>query len=189
MAKRKIKKQLVVDASTISVKDIADKVKAGAEVPVELRVAAIALIRKTVAEVEADLRKLEQTDEAISRGIKGATYDSIIDGLIRDGRLESVDEKPEFIIIAKDKTKVKVGLSSRHDDQFEVDPSLAAKSTLDLVPDQYKKVNITLNKAAIEADFNSGSLPVTLKRFCSKNPVDITKISVTIVKDTKEEDE
>ena len=188
MAKRKTKKEIVLEASSISVGEITNKLKEGAEVPVELRVAAVALLRKTEAEVKADLRRLEKTDDVISRGIEGTTYDSIIDSLIRDGRLESVDEKPEFIVIARDKTKIKVTLSNRHDDQFEVDPSLAAKATLDLVPDQYKKVNITLNKAAIEADFNSGTLPATLKRFCSKNPVDITKMSVTIPKDTKEDE-
>ena len=133
-----------------------------------------------------DLGDLKETNKMIAQTIESTEYDSIIKNLVDTGLLSSESESPEFVIKAKDGTKIAVTMSGAHDDQFEVDTSLAAKSTLDMVPDQYKKVSITLDKKAMEADFNAGVLPSALKRFCSKNPVDITKLKVAFVKEEED---
>lgn len=177
MARRKNTKEIMVDASTIVVKDI---IAQGKNAPIELRVAAVAILKNTIGEVQGDLSQLKRIEEEVSHGIETTEYDSLIKKMISDGILSSDDEKPVFVIKGKDGSKMTVTMSAGHDDQFEVDPSISAKSTLDIIPDQYKKVNITLDKKAIEADFNAGVLPTSIARFCSKNPIDITKLKVAV---------
>ena len=84
--------------------------------------------------------------------------------------------------------KVRVTLSAGTDSGFEVLKELSDKAKLDddIIPDKYKKKNVTLDKAALEADFTDGTLPTVLKGYCSVCPTEITKLRKTTVKEKEE---
>lgn len=192
MAKRRYPVEMTIDSREISVKKI---LKQGKGAPYEHRIAAIAILKNTINKLTGDLAQLKGLYENVYDDITTTDYETIAADL--RGKIASTgsyvpsDATPVLKIIEKDGTILTASLKSGKDDRFEVDGSLGAKATLDMIPDKYKKVNITLDKKVIETDFNSGDLPEMLKRFCSKDSIPTTKITIKIdssaVVDTEED--
>jgi len=181
MARRKYPVEMTIDSREISVKEI---LKQGKGAPYEHRIAAIAILKNTINKLTGDLSQLKGLYENVYDDITTTDYDTIAADL--RGKIASTgtyvpsDATPVLKIIEKDGTVLTASLKSGKDDRFEIDGSLGAKATLDMIPDKYKKVNITLDKKVIETDFNKGDLPEMLKRFCSKDPISTTKITIKI---------
>lgn len=181
MARRKYPVEMTVDSREISVKEI---LKQGKGAPYEHRIAAIAILKNTINKLTGDLSQLKGLYENMYDDITTTDYDIIAEDLRKKiastGSYVPSDATPVLKIIEKDGTILTASLKSGKDDRFEIDGALGAKATLDMIPDKYKKVNITLDKKVIETDFNTGTLPDMLKRFCSKDPISTTKITVKI---------
>lgn len=181
MARRKYPVEMTVDSREISVKEI---LKQGKGAPYEHRIAAIAILKNTINKLTGDLSQLKGLYENVYDDITTTDYDIIAEDLRKKiastGSYVPSDATPVLKIIEKDGTILTASLKSGKDDRFEIDGALGAKATLDMIPDKYKKVNITLDKKVIETDFNTGTLPEMLKRFCSKDPISTTKITVTV---------
>jgi hypothetical protein len=184
MAARKKTTEIKVDASALNVNEILER---GDEAPISLRLAAVAILRWTIAKITSELSNIKIAEELASRGIEQTKYKDVLHRLVMEGELASEEEKPvfNFSLGDKDDTTVVINMAGSVDEQFEVDPAIAAKSTLDLIPDAYKKVSTTLNKKAIEADLKAGKLPPLIASFCSRNPIEVTNLKVSI-KNNKE---
>lgn len=180
---RKTTKEIKVDASKLSVKEIIEK---GENAPIELRVAAIAILKDKIAQVQGDLTQLKNIESMVSSSIETVSYDDHVEEMIKSGLLGGTWEKPVFSIKTKEGSGIKVTMTGAKEDKFSIDPALSTKSTLSIVPEAYKNVSVTLNKKAIEGDYNAGILPETLKRYCSKEPIDITKLRISLVKEEKD---
>ena len=179
----KNKKEIRIDGSTLSVKEIVEK---GENAPLTSKIAAMAILKEKIEQVQGDLSQLKKIEEMVSADIETTGYNVHIDELVKDGELTSKEQKPIFFIKTKPGAEIKVTMCEGKDERFKIDSSLSAKATLDIIPDRYKNVSVTLNKKAIEGDYNAGILPETFKSYCSKSPIDITKIKVTIDKKKEE---
>lgn len=167
----------------VSVKEtdlkVGEVVKKGAEAPIEQQVAVLVVIEDQIAQLKAVSEKLKE-------GIRSTKYDDLVEKLVDEGKLSSKDSKPVVEITTKLGDVIKVTISSDVDNGFSVSKEMSEKEILEsLVPDKYKKTTVSLDKKAIEADFDAGTLPDILKGYVSKTPVEITKLKKSISKGGK----
>lgn len=166
---------------TINEKDfnVGEVINMGASAPVISQIVAETLIKDQIAQLKA-------VQEVLETRIKGTPYSETVKKLIAEGHIDSEDEKLSIEVLTVYGDTVKISISGGEDDGFEVSKDLADKELMEtVVPDKYKKVNITLDKKAMAADYDDGTLPTALKGYCSKCPVEITKIRRSVAKKTK----
>lgn len=184
MAKKKT--IINVNESEFSVKDT---IMRGKDAPLEHRIAARVKVKKLIDKLSGDLSQLKMVYEELGNNIETTPYEENVRELVKRGVLYSESEVPAFEFSTKDGGVYSISMTGGVDEQFEIDPSLSAKSVLDGLEERYKKISVTLDKKVIESEFNAGTLPKTLKAFCQKNPIDITKLRVTTkVEPVKTED-
>ncbi len=167
----------------VSVKEtdlnVGEVIKKGAEAPIEQQVAVLAIIEDQIAQLKPVIEKLKED-------IRSTKYDDLVEKLVDEGKLSSKDSKPVVEITTKLGDVIKVTISSDVDNGFSVSKELSEKEILEsLVPDKYKKTTVSLDKKAVEADFDAGTLPDILKGYVSKTPVEITKLKKSISKGGK----
>lgn len=155
----------------------------------------------------AKIKEIVQNDNAPYQEIIGAIYEikDICDFFktLKENLEEKVKSTPLPEII---KTFVDAGLCAEGETpvinvgtKYSVKLSEAIQTNFDvntkkllemgaLVPEKYKKVTTTINKAAIEADFDKDDLDPLLKPYVSTDPVTITKTSVSTIKPKEESD-
>lgn len=127
--------------------------------------------------LDDQIEKLKTANEKIKDVINKSKYDDVIDKMVKEGVLDSHQERPLIAIETMFGTKISVTLLKGIDDGFEIDKAVSEKSIFDtVVPDKYKKVIQSLDKKQIEEDFDNNTLPSVLKGYCSKNPTEILKI-------------
>ena len=175
---KKVTKTITVNETDINVGEI---IKQGADAPLAAQIAVKTLLEDQIAQLKAVV-------EVMDSKIKGNPYEATVKKLIADGVLDSESETPVIEVHTKYGDKVRVTLSAGTDSGFEVLKELSDKAKLDddIIPDKYKKRNVTLDKAALEADFTDGTLPIVLKGYCSVCPTEITKLRKTTVKEKEE---
>ena len=186
---KSVKKRIDFNAKDLKIGELLDQ---GVNAPLVQRVAAVVVLKGTIKKVQEDLNYLKECYDKIADGIITTEYEKNINNLKAVGLLNKttwIEEKPEFHIIDKEGKESIVTMRKGTDDQFEIDAGLAAKSTLDVIPDRYKKVSTVLDRAAIKGDFMSGALPKTMERFCSKDPISITKMTIKAVGEKEEEED
>lgn len=174
-------KSKLVETIAVSEADIrlGEIIRMGTEAPVELRIAAQVLLEDQIAQ-------LKSVNDVLKEQIRSTKYDDVVSKLISEGKLPSDSYKPAIEITTKLGDVIKVSLTGDIDAGFEISKEMSDKDILDsVVPDKYKKISTTLDKKAIEADFDAGTLPDVLKSYCSKTPVEITKLRKSISKGGK----
>lgn len=171
-----MKKEIIVQEKDINVSDI---VKMGDGAPVELQVAAWCILKDTIEKLKDNVSQLTTVCGAVEGRVTSKKYEDVMKRLVDEGKIWSVDDKAVFKVTTKDGGVINVSMSAGVDKRFEIDPALSAKSTMDIIPEKYKKVSVTLDKAAIEGDYDEGLLPDLLKSYCNKAPVDIIKLRRT----------
>ena len=174
---RKSKVTINVNEKEFTVKGTIMK---GKDAPLEHRVAARVKIKKLIDKLSTDLAQLKVVYEEVNNSIETVPYEENVASLIDRGKL-SMGEEPVFELTTKDGGVYSVSMSGGTDDCFEIDPSLSQKSVMDGLDERYKKVSVTLDKKVIKEEFESGTLPPTLRMFCQKNPVEVTKLRVKVV--------
>lgn len=172
-----------IDYETISVKEtevnLGNIVSAGAKAPVETRVAAQVLI-------EDRIERLKILNEALKLSIKNSRYEDLVKQLAEEGKISSSEIKPVVEISTVMGDTIKVNISKGINDGFSISDKISEKEIFDsLVPDKYKKVQVSLDKKAIEKDFEDGVLPDILKGYVTKTPMEIVKLRKTIMKGGK----
>lgn len=171
------------DYETISIKEtevnLGNIISAGGKAPVEMRVAAQILVEDRIA-------RLKIYNEALKLSIKNSRYEDLIEQLAKEGKISSGEIKPVVEISTVMGDTIKVNISKGTDDGFAISDKISEKEIFDsLVPDKYKKVQVSLDKKAIEKDFEDGVLPDILKGYVTKTPMEIVKLRKTIMKGDK----
>lgn len=181
---KKTNKIIKINTDSINVKEIIEK---GDKATLEERVGAAVVVKYTLDQIAAEKSQAEAIYNLLASSITSVPFGDNLDKLLSSGAISyPASEKPVFEVSDSKGVLATAYINEGNDDQFKIDPALSVKATLDkIVPEQYKKVNITLNKSAVEKDYNAGTLPKPLAVFCSKDPIEITKL---IIKATKEEE-
>lgn len=188
---RKKTYELEINTKEFKVSDILNK---GSEAPLELRIASLAILKSSIAEMSGELAKWKGVYETLCNEITTSSFEKTNEKLreayeARTGLWVSEDCSPKILIKTKDGSTMKVTVKAGVDKRFEINSALKGKAVLDLIPNEYKTVSVALNKKAIEADFDKGSLPELLRRYCSSAPIDITKLSISLGNKEEEEEE
>ena len=165
-----MKKVLVIKENELKVGKILKEGITNAT-PVENLIAAKVLLDEEISKYKAYADLLDET-------IKNTDYEKNMKdrGVINDG------DKVEVAIETVYGDTISVSVSRGLDSGFDID-ALKEKAIMDtLVPDAYKKINVTLDKKKIENDYELGLLSEDIKRFIKKNPRMITKLRRSIKK-------
>lgn len=133
--------------------------------------------------IEDQIGALKHYDEHLKEVLRTTKYEDILDSLASRALIGDKEEKVVIDVTTKLGEKIGATLYEDVDSCFVVAKDLSDKAVLDtVVPDKYKKISVLLDKKKIEEDFEKGTLPDTLKIYCSKSPMKITKIRKTIAK-------
>jgi len=187
MAKTR-KTTISINENDFSVKDVILK---GADAPLEHRICSMIKLKSVMDKISNELAQLKVVYEEISNSVTTVSYEENIKSLVKRGVIWNSDYKPVFEFSTNDGGVYSVNISQGIDECFAIDPHLSQKAVIDSLDERYKKVSISLDKAVIKSEFESGALPASLSMFCSKNPVEITKLrtSVKVQPTVKDEDE
>lgn len=167
-------KKCIVDVkeTEISVKEV---IKIGEEAPIDQRIGAWVILKDTYEKLTEDASQIKVLLSALESGITDKPFDVMIERLKKDGKIGE-GEKPVFRVETKSGEAVEVHVNASVDKRFEIDPSLSTKAALGLVPDEYKKVSVTLDKKVIQNSFEDGTLPEFMRKLCSSAPIDTVKL-------------
>ncbi len=177
-----------VNENDFSVKDVILK---GADAPLEHRIGAMIKLKNTIDKINGELAQLKVVYEEVSNSVTTTSYEDNVKSLVQRGLIWNTDYKPVFEFNTNDGGVYSVNIGQGIDECFSIDPHLSQKAVLDSLDERYKKVSTTLDKAVVKSEFESGALPASISMFCSKNPVEITKLrtSVKVQPTVKDEDE
>ncbi len=167
----KTKKEIIkINEKDLSLKEI---LKQGADAPIEAKITASVILDDQIARLKAVADRLKEE-------VKSSKYDEVVKKLTAEGKISSIEAAPVVEISTITGDIISVSMSGGVDSNFDC-KELSEKAVMDsLVPDKYKKITTTLDKKAIEADFDDGTLPDILKGYCSKAPTEILKLRKSI---------
>ena len=183
MARKKVNKVIAIDATGLRCDEI---LKKGDLATIYEKVAAAAMLDAAVDQIEADMKILKAHQQQELGYLKSQKYEDHHKTLEADGHVYE-DEVPVFEVKMRGGRKATVTMKADTEAKFEIDKALSAKATMDVIPELYKKVNITLNKDMIEKAYKDKTLPELMSRLCSLEEVETTKIRVVQEKEKKEE--
>lgn len=173
MAKRK--QIITVKTNEFKLGDILMNIKG---TPTKFQIAAMTKVKKAIEKVSTDLAQLKAMYETIEQNIVTASYDDVIDKMMKEGDVSSPDLPVVVSIEDKDGSVYEVAIKKATEESFEINPSLSSGDTFDALDPKYKKVTESLDKKLIKDEFESGVLPPALAMFCEKNIIEgITKLS------------
>ena len=133
--------------------------------------------------LEDQIAALKNLNDNIKEKLRTSKYDEILESLESRALIGDKEGKVAVEVTTKLGEVVTATIYKDTDSCFEVSKCMSDKAILDtVVPDKYKKVSVLLDKKRLEEDFEAGTLPDTLKIYCSKSPVEITKIRKTVAK-------
>ena len=155
--------------------DIAKLVANGTKKPEEM-IAAIVVLEDQIA-------ALKHLDDHIREMIRTTKYEDILESLESRALIGDKESKVAIEVTTKLGEVVTATIYKDIDSCFQVAKDMSDKTVLDtVVPEKYKKVSVLLDKKRLEEDFEAGTLPDTLKIYCSKSPVEVTKIRKTMAR-------
>lgn len=171
------------DYETISVKEaeinLGNIISEGVKAPAEMMIAAQALIEDRIA-------RLKIINEALKLSIKNSRYENLVEQLAKEGKISSKEIKPIVEISTAMGDTIKVNISKGVDAGFAISDKMTEGEIFEtLVPNRYKKTQVSLDKKAVEKAFEDGSLPEILKGYVTKTPVEIVKLRKTIIEGGK----
>lgn len=133
--------------------------------------------------LEDQIAALKNLNDHVKQMLRATRYEDIVDNLSARSLIDDKEGKIAVEITTKLGDVVTATVYKDIDTCFEVSKDMSDKDVLStVVPDKYKKVSVLLDKKRLEEDFDAGTLPDTLKGYCSKSPVEITKIRKTTPK-------
>ena len=162
----------------VNEKDIkmSELLKMGASAPICEVLATRAILEDQIANMKAIVDQLNDS-------IKTSTYSERIKEMVDAKIIPSEDSKPMIEVTTRYGDKITLAMSKGMDSGFVVSDAIKDKAILDsVVPDKYKKVSVTIDKKAMEVDFDEGKLPEILKGYCSKNPTEVLKVRKSVKK-------
>lgn len=147
----------------------------GTKAPIEKLIAAKVILEDQAAQCKA-------AAEALDRSIHGLSFDDIRSTLVDRGIMFDAAATPVVEVSTKLGDLIKVTISETEESGFDIS-GMKDKSVIEtLVPEKYKKVSVSLDAKAIEADYDAGTLPDALKSYCSKAPARVIKLRKSISK-------
>ncbi len=167
----KLVANIAINESDLKVSDV---LKMGASAPITQIAAAKAIVDDRIGTLKA-------LSESCDKLLKGKTYSEAIDDLVDKKILPDADYRPIITVKTNYGNTITLAVTQRNESGFEISDDIKDKSVMDsIVPDKYKKVQVVLDKKAIENDFDNGTLPALLKGYCSKAPREAVMIRKSV---------